>query len=41
MADHFSLSDHDASEIFLAVLYHASGLCGALHSNPVMKEALK
>lgn len=41
MADHFSLSDHDASEIFLAVLYHASGLCGSTHSNPVMKEALK
>ena len=35
------LSSHDASEVFLSVLYHAAGLCGSCHSNPVMLEAMK
>lgn len=39
--DRLGLSAHDASETFLSVLYHASGLCGSCHSNPVMQEALK
>ena len=41
MEDLLGLSGQDASEIFLSVLYHASGLCGSCHSNPVMLEALK
>ena len=41
MEDRLGLSAHDAGETFLAVLYHASGLCGSCHSNPIIQEALK